>query len=120
MVYSVYSFKKMEHRKLIKFGNSSFIVSLPTDWVKKNRLKKGDLMYYSLENDGIKFCPEFKEEKKELKEITIELSDNIDLFRRELISAYIDGYSVVKIKGEDLEANTKEIRNILRINFEFF
>ena len=103
----------MEHRKLIKFGNSSFIVSLPNDWIKKNRLKKGDLMYYTLENDGIKFYPEFKEEK-ELKEANIELSENMDLFRRELISVYIDGYNVVKIKGRNLETNIKNIRNILR------
>ena len=34
----------MEYRKLMAFGNSSFIVSVPKAWVEKNRLKKGDVL----------------------------------------------------------------------------
>ena len=34
----------MEFRKLMAFGNSSFVVSVPKAWVEKNRLKKGDVL----------------------------------------------------------------------------
>ncbi|MDO8656313.1 MAG: AbrB/MazE/SpoVT family DNA-binding domain-containing protein, partial [Nanoarchaeota archaeon] len=41
----------MEYRKLISFGKSSFVVSLPKSWVIQNKLKKGDLIYME-ENEG--------------------------------------------------------------------
>ena len=34
-------------RKIIKFGTSSFVLSLPIDWTKKNNLGKGDLVSIS-------------------------------------------------------------------------
>ena len=33
-----------EFRKLMAFGNSSYVVSVPKAWVEKNRLKKGDVL----------------------------------------------------------------------------
>ena len=39
----------MEFRKLIAFGKTSFVMSIPKAWVVKNNLKKGDLL--SLEED---------------------------------------------------------------------
>ena len=36
----------MEYRKLISFGKSSYVVSLPKSWVVQNKLKKGDLLYF--------------------------------------------------------------------------
>ena len=35
----------MEYRKLISFGKNSYVVSLPKNWVRQNKLKKGDLVY---------------------------------------------------------------------------
>ncbi|MBS3134491.1 AbrB/MazE/SpoVT family DNA-binding domain-containing protein, partial [Candidatus Woesearchaeota archaeon] len=40
----------MEHRNLIKFGNSSFVISLPKDWIDRNKLKKGDAIF--IEQNG--------------------------------------------------------------------
>ena len=34
----------MEFRKLISFGKSSYVVSLPKAWVVQQKLKKGDLI----------------------------------------------------------------------------
>jgi antitoxin component of MazEF toxin-antitoxin module len=31
----------MEPRKIIKFGNSSYVVTLPYTWIKQNNLEKG-------------------------------------------------------------------------------
>ncbi len=41
----------MEYRKLISFGKSSFVVSLPKSWVTQNKMKKGDLVYF--EDSGV-------------------------------------------------------------------
>ena len=32
----------MEPRKIIQFGNSSYVITLPQDWMKENNLDKGD------------------------------------------------------------------------------
>ena len=34
----------MDVRKLVSFGNSSFVISLPKAWIIKNGLKKGDIL----------------------------------------------------------------------------
>ena len=40
----------MGYRKLIGFGDSSFVVSLPKDWVNKHGLKKGDGLIVDVDN----------------------------------------------------------------------
>ena len=99
----------MEYRKLIKFGNSSHIISLPNNWVKKNKLKKGDLIY--LEENGnneLVLNSEIKKERIEPKEIVIDLAnkDN-DEIKREIHSAYINNFNTINLVGRNL--NTKEI-----------
>ena len=42
----------MEFRKLIKFGNSSYVVSLPKKWIIRNRLEKGAVIYIDEDKDG--------------------------------------------------------------------
>ena len=48
----------MESRKLIKFGKSSYVVSMPKPWVLNNRLKEGNTLFLIAEKyyqDGYKF-----------------------------------------------------------------
>ena len=69
----------MEYRKLIKFGESSFVVSIPKTWMTKNNLKKGDLVYFSENgNNELIIAPQLKEEDKEEKKIIIN-ADNKDI-----------------------------------------
>ena len=56
----------MEFRKLIKFGKSSFVISLPKKWLEKNKLKKGDLLYVSENENGLSLTSK-DNEKKEFK-----------------------------------------------------
>ena len=35
----------MDYRKLIAFGKNSFVISVPKQWIKQNKLNKGDLIY---------------------------------------------------------------------------
>ena len=44
--FTIYGGIKMDYRRLISFGKSSFVVSLPKGWVVQNKLKKGDLIYF--------------------------------------------------------------------------
>ena len=44
----------MEHepRKLIKFGSSSHIISIPQKWIQSNSLKKGDMIFLTESNEN--------------------------------------------------------------------
>ena len=87
----------MEYRKLIKFGNSSHIVSLPNYWLKKNNLKKGALIYFEENGNGeLVLNPELK--KHHIKSECV-IEDNGDLkdLHRRLVSNYIAGYDIIKI-----------------------
>ena len=43
----------MEFRKLIRFGKSSFVISLPKPWLAKNNLEKGSLVRLNEDNDEL-------------------------------------------------------------------
>jgi phosphate uptake regulator len=87
-----------DYRKLIKFGNSSHILSLPKGWLKKNKLKKGDLVYFSENgNNELVLSPQLKEEDHE-DEITIVDNNDIKELYRKLIANYIAGYDLINIR----------------------
>ncbi len=102
----------MDYRKIIKFGNSSHILSLPKDWLRKNKLKKGDLVYISENgNDELVLSPQLKDENQE-SEITITENSSIDELHRKLVSSYIAGYNIINIKLKNSN-NIDIIKNFL-------
>ncbi len=107
---------KIEFRKLIKFGDSSFVVSVPMNWIKRNSLKKGDTIYLEENGNGeLILNPKLKEHKKELTEKIIDVNGkDILRIKRELISAYLNGYNIVKVNGDNLMKNLKEIKDEVR------
>jgi phosphate uptake regulator len=103
----------MESRKLISFGNSSLIISLPAPWVKKNRLVKGDEVFVTEIENGL-LVTKKEAPRKDIKFITIDANDkNTEQIKTEIISGYLRNYDVIEIlnkKGQDME----EIKNITR------
>lgn len=86
-------------RKLIGLSPSTSVVSLPSRWIKKNKLKKGtDIEVEEIEN---KIIISSKSRKSE-KDITIDVSNlNKDLFWRAIDAVYISGYDVIVLKTKD-------------------
>jgi phosphate uptake regulator len=105
----------MQIRKLVKAGSASFTLSLPKEWIEKNKLNKGDSLYITEKSHNqLIITTELKEEKPFVKEITI-VTDNKELetIRREITSAYINNYSTIIIIGKDLNSKVMEIRRYL-------
>ena len=103
----------MDFRKLIKFGNSSFVISLPKAWVEKNGLKKGDVV--SVEQSGkneLLVLPKSRP-NRELTETTINIDDlsGTEGVRTLIISAYMKDYDIINIVGKDLVKKSKDIRD---------
>jgi phosphate uptake regulator len=103
----------MQIRKLVKSGTASHTISLPKEWIEKNKLNKGDLLYIKEQDNNITISSEGKEEAPKHKEITVSI-DNKDIgtMRRETISAYINNYNIFTFIG-DISKNIENIRGIL-------
>lgn len=108
----MFSGGKMEYRKLISFGKSSFVVSLPKSWVNQNKLKKGDLVY--LEENGQTLVLSGNDANKAVKEREITISVNgksIRRIQREIISAYIKDYKTITLIGEEIKDKAQELQD---------
>ncbi len=105
----------MDQRKLIQFGNSSLVVSLPKYWLDKYKLKKGDRIFMEEERDNIKIFPTTEEGKKEPKSTVIETNNKkLDLVATEIVSAYLTNHDIVEIRGNLLKTKASDIRKIIR------
>ncbi|MFZ2456734.1 MAG: phosphate uptake regulator PhoU [Candidatus Altiarchaeia archaeon] len=82
----------MEYRKIQVTGDSTYIISLPKTWVKKNKLDKGDVL--SVVEKGDEVVLRLKEEKEKEFEVPIKTGD-AEFLSRLLITKYIQGYDTV-------------------------
>jgi phosphate uptake regulator len=106
----------VDFRKLISFGKTSFVTSIPKAWVVKNHLKKGDLIAVE-EKDGNLILSAKKDnaaKSPEQKEVII-TTDKKDIVRikRELSSAYINSFNPIILTGKDITEKSLEVRNAL-------
>lgn len=107
----------MNIRTLVKAGEASFTVSLPKNWIEKNKLKKGDKVYITEKNDQeLSITNSLIKEKyeDEKKEIIINIDGKeLDTVQREITSAYLNNFNTIKIIGNSLASKTKNIRETL-------
>ncbi|MEA2037842.1 MAG: phosphate uptake regulator PhoU [Nanoarchaeota archaeon] len=105
----------MHTRRLVKSGASSYTISLPKEWLQKNKLERGALVYIKEKSaTELSIYPEPSEGPIKQKEITINVDNKkIGTTEREITSAYVNNYNTILILGNSLIDKTKEIRRIL-------
>ena len=91
----------MEFRKLISFGKTSFVMSLPKSWVLKNNLKKGDLIALEEEKDGIMISPKIIDAEKKLEKKDLNISKLGLMTARYIHALYKKGTDEINISFED-------------------
>ncbi len=95
---------KLDVRKLQKVGGATFLVSLPKEWILKNKLSQGDPVAIFETNDGSLIVDPKYTEREVLKKMTLEIpSSNSEIgfdLGREVLAAYLFGYDVVDIQSE--------------------
>jgi phosphate uptake regulator len=109
--------KTQEQRKLQVTGGSTYILSLPKEWVMRNQLKKGSLMVLCEEDDGSLSIAPSKLEKQEKKDeafIRVSVNDNPDAVMRKAISAYLVGYDILHIRVQGQQPLAVGLRNYLK------
>src|SRR3989344_8213067 len=105
----------MEYRRLISFGKSSFVVSLPKEWVGQNSLKKGDLVYLQESGPNLLLSKKENDEKGEEREKIIYVDGkNAFTIEREVCSTYIQNYPRIILRGKEVKSKVKELQRIVQ------
>ena len=91
----------METRKVQQTGGSSFIVSLPKEWIEKHEIKPKDSLGIITQPDGnLLITPQISSEKFiKIKKIDVDEIKDYNFLFRLLIGAYIIGYSIIELES---------------------
>src|SRR5262245_38815426 len=86
-------------RRLQKVG-SSILISLPSQWIKSNKLKKGSIVPVDINRDNsISIFPS-EDATDEAKEVTIPYSsESMDTLVNQVYGAYLLGYDMIRIRA---------------------
>src|SRR3989338_7976025 len=104
----------MEFRKIISFGKSSYVVSLPKHWIEKHHLGKGDslILEESTQDIILKARESSKPVIPEKKVIQVHEKD-LSRIRSEIIVAYLSGYDIIKVIGSNINKHANAIKEVL-------
>ena len=91
----------MEIRRVQMTGGSSYIITLPKDWIKKLKIQKNDQVGLITQSDGtLLITPKIDSETTQKnKEFDVSNITNQNYLLRHLIGAYISGYNQIIIKS---------------------
>lgn len=90
----------MEIRRVQMTGGSSYIITLPKDWVKTVNIGKNDPIGLLQQSDGTLLVTPKMDKEHTKKAITFKIEKTMeqDFLFRKLIGAYIAGYNVITIQ----------------------
>ena len=104
----------MEFRKIIAFGKSSFVISLPKAWLEANKLVKGDVIFLEQESDKLMLVPKEKDTEREESTITININNkDLSRIKREVYSGFLNYHDKIIIEGNDIPKYAKELTDII-------
>lgn len=104
----------MHVRKLVKSGYASLVIAVPKDWIDRNKLKPGDLLYITDSGDKLSITTEVKEKPAEKKEKVICIDGKDErIISREITAAYLDNYDTILIKGSELKKKLKQVKGFI-------
>lgn len=109
----------MESRKVQKVGYSTTTVSLPSEWVKQNSIKPGDLVFIVPETDGtLRIVPSGLARREEAEEyiLNADACDEERLIERLIVGSYILGRDAIRITstGRIKSECVEEVRGIVQ------
>lgn len=92
----------MELRKVQMTGGSSYVISLPKDWIKKNNIHKNDPLALQVQSDGTLLVSTRLdgEPVRRSRTFTVSGTDDPTYLFRCLIGAYIMGFTSIEITSQ--------------------
>lgn len=109
----------MESRKIQKVGYSTMTVSLPSEWIRQNQIKQGDIVFIFPERDGtLRIVPAHVAQKEEAAEhiINVDVCGEEGLLERIIVGSYILGRDVIRLKSSKRieKEHIEEVRKVVR------
>ncbi|NQU79276.1 hypothetical protein HQ545_05930 [Candidatus Woesearchaeota archaeon] len=105
---------KMEQRKIIEFGKSSYVVSLPKSWLVQQGIVKGDRVYLHTVKDRLIILPT-KDFAPHSRSVTLDVTKmSYREIRLHLISKYIRNFDEITLVSDTLQTKVREIRLIIQ------
>ena len=104
----------METRKVQRTGKSTYIVSLPKAWTKKNDIKAGSLLYITQSDNGALVLSADRSEPD--LSIRLQIDNKADKpLIRDLIGCYIAGYRTIEVSSKHMtQSQKKDIHSIVQ------
>lgn len=90
----------LESRKVQRVGASTLAISLPKEWVNNLGLKKGELIFFEEDEDGVlklMTLEQMKQEQERMVEVNADLCNDPKMLGRILTGIYSLGYDTVRI-----------------------
>ena len=109
----------LETRKIQRLGSSSFIVTLPANWVRRYGLKAGDLVMVIEENGSLKIKPKDKKPSQDQLRINLRKISSSD-FNDDLISCLLSlGFDSINIEyNQHLKSILEKLADKLDIDIK--
>ena len=105
----------MEVRKLIGFGKSSLVVSLPKGWLTDNKLKKGATVFLHEAEDELVISSKDTTREREQKVLQIQTDNKeLDKIAMEIVSGYLRNYDVWELRGKNLATLGPKVKEQLQ------
>jgi len=104
----------MEIRRIQITGGSSYIITLPKEWIKSHNIKKNDPLGMHIQSDGtLLLSPKMTQEQhQKIKEFDVSRISKPSYLLQLLIGAYIAGYTTIKITSPS--RMSIPVRNVIR------
>lgn len=92
----------MELRRVQVTGGSSYVITLPKEWITSLKIKKNDPLAIYIQSDGtLHITPKITQESvQQIKEIPIQDNTKQSFLLRHLIAAYIAGFTTIQITSK--------------------
>ena len=105
----------MEVRKVQLTGGSSYVMTLPKEWIKSSNIKKNDPLGIKLQSDGtLLITPKMTTETiYKIKKINCDKIEKISYLYRRLIASYIAGFNTIHVFSD--KRITPEVRSTVRV-----
>ncbi len=100
----------IETRKVQKTGGSTYIISLPKEWIDKHGIQVKDTIGILSQPDGNLLITPYISSEKLIKEKKFDVEEikNSDFLFRLLIGAYIMGYNIIEVRS------SKKFESVIR------
>ena len=117
------SIEKTEVRKIQLVGGSTYIASLPKEWVERNGLSRGSPIHMVVRRDEIVIRPRPRREASRRSVIRLPGDTDIKMLERIVLSHYLAGSDVIYVYLGERQEYRMAIRRLIKkkmIGFEVF